>query len=675
MPPPGPGPKPVPKPPRRPSPPPRPGGGPELPAPSVLESIIAGGAEAPDAIKKAASLKSATERAAKLRESAKTKSAKELVAEAARAKAAPLETSETNALGDRLTPEGKAQPAIVDTVKKFNTYTTVEQQIESGVKKADALSAAGLSEADYTKLRTEVLGNMANMQIVKDLMPEIATLPASEQADIVEAYLGKNGKVRSEMMKRVRKVIEESEGIPPAPKTPDAAPTAPDAKPQLEADQQKIIDRIRKRLAGTGTRLSETDVTEIKNLFDGRTNDEVTLDVFDMFLGKTKVAKPKLVREYGTLVDRPAQIDTQINGITTELAAMGAKLTSPADIDRTTQLTKLRTQLEGEKTQAQNRVAEIVAAKLVTPDDLSTYKALKEKVYGEIAPDGKRLPGIQSELAALGENISTIDKLPTSPVVSKSAELTPDEVQQAQKRERMQGELARNLEDAMTESVREGFDDMVKNASEMQDRHLEAARLDAVDAENQREVDAISAIAKGRDQYREWNPKTRKFTVHRKTIATDVRYIAGKGEEGVKRLILRDLVRQNIISLEGKDGKPIKGKNWENVDVSRLKDSALVEKMYAEHGDTVSSRLLTEFVAARGKHDIHILGADLGTLALNKHEYKALDEQFGEGYNQALADRESPPEGESLKPKSGSMIAMFALAGLPITALLDKSDD
>lgn len=661
------------------------GGGPEVPSfgakpVSVTEAVAASkGLEAAATAGRSKKLEATGKRVAELRKSAEdpSRTARDVVAEAARGQAAPLESFETDFLQTQLTStETGRPPAIVDTVRNFNTYTSIQQQIESGVRPEDAFKAAGIGRPQFEALRKDVLGNMAQMQIVRELMPEIHSLTPDQQADFMETFLANNGTVRREMMSRVRDVLVKAEGMPAGPKKPDArAAATPDAKPQLEAARDATIARMRQQLENAGFTLDDAAAAKIQTLYDGRHTDRITADAFDIILQQNGIGAPAQARRYAELSGEPATIDAQIAGVRTQIDSLNGALG-----DRTERLAELRgqqTTLERKRDLVNQQLANIRAQNPNADTELATYQAVAEQVYGRKAPDGSVVPGIKDDLSQLGQQLDGIKKIDLAPASpTASSELSPEQARQAQERMRVQGELTRDLENALTESIRSGIDEMVENATAMQDRHLEAARLKAEQEGNERAQQAVDAITKGRSRYREWDEGKRRHTVHRGAIGEDMRYLAGSGEDGVRRIIVRDLQEQGIIQFQGADGAALNG-DWKTVDISKLKDAALIDQMYAEHGDTVSSRLFTEYIGARRRRDMHVLGQDLGALALTDGEYGSLEEHFRGKFDAAVKDNadhkkalaQLQARGVNLNSSTGAFMKMLCFAGLPLTKM------
>lgn len=644
--------------PSRPAGPPSGGGGPEMPSP--LEAVIATGTEAQAAKIGRRELKPSIIRADKLRKEAQGLSGTEFIAAAGKEPVQTLDATELTyaraQLGD--TPQ-------MAQIESFNTYTSIQQDMERGMKLDDVLKARKMTRSEYNIVRNLTLNGMVDSQLVKDLFPEITTLPLTEQAQFVETYLANNPTARGEIYGRIRDVIQKAEAIPPAQAIAEVKPT-PDQAPQLAAEQQKIIARMQAQLTAAGFKLDAAQLDQIKAQYDGRGMDRVIDSAFDTILAANGVANPRELAEHVTLLEQPGQIAAKIAGIQAQMDM----LDTSSGIPRLAQLGGERSALEHQKQLITDQIEGYTKTHPSATAEVAKYRRLSEEVYGRVRPDGKKIPGMDEDLAKLGANIEAQTKVVPA-TEAPAAALTPEQQRLQAERDRMQRELNGELSSATTEGLRTAIEEMYEDARTMQDRVLAADAAEAAEHANDPLKKALDAIQAGRKHYSEWDPKRRKRKTNRKHIGNDMRYLAANGADGVKRLVLRDMLQGGAIELVDKNGVAIPDANVATVDMSMLKDADLLDQVYASHGSVVRNRVVTEFMGARARRDVVILGKNLGDLAMTDGEYAEFDRNFRGELKAAMdADVKFKNEIDALKasgvnPNSstGILMSMAMLAG------------
>ncbi len=543
----------------------------------------------------------------------------------------------------------RVNPALAREARNFDTYTSVVNEANTSGKTVEqVLRERNIDQNDFNAMRTDVLTRIGNMNYVRQVIPGLDQLEPSVREAFVENYIAANPDVRRHYVETMRSVGERAAAIPDAP-------------------QDAALARINGALGlREGTNGATAALTRAQIDAAAATGEpgRATLAVYDQLLRNNNIAEPALFREH-------FQLQREIN----DIRAANPQDSRLAGLD-------LRLKLIDQSMQFAQHEAEYNALNA----------RLTAQVYGEVNPAGVRVNGIEQEIQTLVKQAEAQRNGAGSENPAQPGQMT--EAARQTQMEKLSREMSGALESAIDRTLRESYDD----ATDLGERKV-LAEADRLEKEGQeRLADAERLLVKREDA--DWVGKDkarRKRVVHRDQIGADVRRVAYEGDEGVRRIMLRQMSTGEgaVIHLtaDGKPGGPPlqdmgpdgktpqknpdgspKPATWETVQMSQLSeaDRNLFNQLYDRQHVQFEDRLLRDFDFARhprGLADTLDLIGSAGSLHLTKDEYGFLHEQFGDRMEKAAADSEAMRgitqelKNKGLEP-GGLMALLFALMAL-----------
>ncbi len=482
--------------------------------------------------------------------------------------------------------------------------------------------------ATWRTVKANALQTIADSQFIRDVMPDLQSLPPDARIEVVDALLVRDPQLNAEIGERTSKVLEKAKALTPAAKNPEEA-VAEKQKNQAEAKQKKAMERLMKELD------DKVRADDIAKFLDGRSADSVTVDVLYARLRAEGVEHPRELQKYIRLSN-----DEQRLRIETEI--LQAKLRSAVDADKPTiqqQINELDVQIRGSRA-ARNELSPTLGTDAEIKSQMQKYDILLDEVYGRPDPTdptgGKRVGGAKAYIDVLVKGQAEIESI--NQKLEQLAENRPNPLDQNADRLRQENELINEMEGIVGESLRQVFLDRHEEVNSLNARKMQTQEEEARKKGQTELADAIKQINKSMQENwikkkREVDKKGKSKTViegrNTAQIGSDMTYLAhyaemGQRDEGIKRLLIRDLAKGSTAGFGGVD--------YENVDLDTLDDQqkSTLNQLFAQSGNTYVHRLFLDCFEAR-RIDLMVgkLGLEKGDLGFSKEQWLALEKGYG----------------------------------------------
>ncbi|MFH0773802.1 MAG: hypothetical protein V1922_05845 [bacterium] len=554
----------------------------------------------------------------------------------------------------------KVDPKQAEQAERFNTYSEVMAEAKrTGKPPAEVAKAKGTT--DFDKTRDAVEDQMRQLPVFQD-MEGFRDMTPAEQRAFVEESFGTNDRVRAIYLTQMREVSRDAMTLPEDQKTKTSGETA-QRTTERSAQRKATIDRMRARLKATDQDLSDTQVEAMFK--SGQTPEEARLSVMDALLEKKGINPTEYhAHQEAQAADaRLAELQNEFQ----DAHKKGPHAGNAFDLDGFLSGNSADKRVQEYK-QLQQRKAQIAKIpSTIQPDQETTIEEVKRAVYGKMDFDaGQRVGGIDAELQAIHQNMTTETQ------VSPNQIFTPEQQQLQQEREQRIVALQEKMEKALSKSVEDTLIEQIDETRDIMERKTLAEQADKEEGEKTLKDKATSRMVE--QQNHNWigmDKAKGNRTINYDQIGSDARYIAREGEDGVKRLILRDMMMGGegaIVKMSDENGQPLtmnpEGKlvradgsvynitvqqrgesgqyspvsvpaTWENVPYESLPEEGrnVLNTLQQEQGDAYATRLVMDLEQARHPHSLgerwKVLGK-LKTLNLSRDEITAIHTKLGD---------------------------------------------
>ena len=560
------------------------------------------------------------ERAKQLKEFDSThKDAKDGIVEARNKRARPLSPTE-------LTQLRKVDPKLADEAEQFNTYTDVmAEAVKTGKTPGEVAKSRG--DSDFDKTRTAVVDRLAQLDVFQG-MDEFKAMNPQQQRDFVESTVGTNDRVRAAYLREMRKIGTDAAALPEQQKVINEG-----ISPQQARREIQIGERVNKRLGNKNHVKTYADVMAL--LGDADTPEEARMKIMDQML-KDNGIEPAVYRAFQEAQLATKRLDDLQRGFL-EVHKKGPYATGNFDLnaylDKNGNDPKVA---EYQALQARMQATAALRGK-IQPENPQTSAAITDitdKVYGTIdysANGQPRVGGIEKDLKELFASRA-------QDTAAQSEAPTQEQLQTQQQAEAQKAALGERMQKALAEAVEDTLDAQIDEARAIAERKMLAETADKDEAEKTIKDRALVRLADQQDH--NWigmDEKSGHRTVNYDVIGHDVRYAGAHGEEGVKRLQLRDLMMGGegaVIKIEGTtmgpdgiiknadgsdflvdvqerqaDGtyvnKKVQG-TWENIPLDKLpaEGKSVLESVFAQTKDGYVTRMFMDLEQARHPHSL-----------------------------------------------------------------------
>ncbi len=586
-------------------------------------------------------------------------------------------TVDTDGLGDYerslvKTNHEEAERAIGNVSKVINYLDVLQMKIANPtLNEADVLKEKGFppSKRDWDTIRANGLAELMKDPSVGILFPELRSLPADQVALLLERTLASDPKLLAKINKRMKDISTRSRDLSHVEIDPELQRLNSE-KTRITTEQQEVLDHISSKFEEIGHTLTpdqKNDILRRVNL--GDRPDMILRDIRNNVIIEANIG------------DRFADIVAYQQLVHQEIPELRAFLKANATVNRAGVYTPIAGADAGEVTRAVTELTNANAAKsgfegLVRTDpDLSNQlqKFADLSNFLGISREGGTLTGpLFQEIQRLGNSRAELKRIDTA-IAQKSAEAGKKEKASLHTRLAEEMELVDEIDTVLGQSIKDVINDKLKELDAAELVRLDEAAKTAKENGEEGLAAALHRVAQERQKHWiSYDEGSRKKNVDKDEMTRDMRTLAYQGEDGVKRLILRDLVGtgHGAIAEAGTGPDQIE---WRSVDLETgLTDQQkeIVEKVYATHGQQYKEKLMLDYFGSRNLGNK--IGDFFGTggMALKDHEWRLLEQNFSGMLEERM--KTSPEAQQILKqlqekgvtPNSKTKWYIFALLGL-----------
>lgn len=493
-----------------------------------------------------------------------------------------------------------------EKIGKVLLYAEVAaEHTKTGKSPADILSDRGVLDR-WEDVRTAGLDVLLQNDNLRQAIPELQDLgPESLQREFLEGALAKDPKFQAKIAEKMRDISQRASTLSEVPKDQQTE-EAKVLQAQAETQMQSGWGKMRQALEAEGYDVSKLEASqaEIDRLIkEGVSYPQIANLIREAVLRGSDFSKRAEIEAYIALQKQRQQVLTSLqqagknppltdryskdlDGIEAKIADIDGKYT-PEEYEH---YVKVTTMFGGED----------VSGKF------GQYKGLLEQDIKQTVAAGGKYASAEQTIRARNQEAAKLEQKGLSERLRQESELID--------------ELKDVLPDAIAEILLERHDEMVQLQMESREKKNESG----VELGLKIIEDAMNK------NWIEYNDKTREKTIHRDAIGQDVRFAAYHGDEGIKRLMLRDMGNRD----------------WRDVDLTTLPEvqTKMLEQAYTTHGQAYKDRLLTDFFTAKDFRDGGFkvgfknwkIEGSYGALGLKEHEWKLLEQNFGKDLDKRL---------------------------------------
>ncbi len=555
-------------------------------------------------------------------------------------------------LDENARPELKAihneGASLLEITSKVHDYLLIlaagdDRKQEERFKQMREQGRRHLEGITLTQLRQEALDYILADPSFQAMFPELSQIPRSQRQKYIEAVLLRDPDLRVLYSRNLQSIHDEILKLPEikgGEKTTQLEAQKKEKETNLEDGIARTVRVLERKYPGL---ITEVRIREIVNS-SYSLQDAIT--TIETELLREKVPRADEVREYlgigGEVKDREAKKQQIINALQGRAPAAGSL--------QDTEITRLNQEIDGLKNR---RTA--LSGDATLQEQVRTYQeiqSLLRPAQGESNEFVQSLNGALVARSSIETLESQIRRLPESKDRQRS------ERERLAAESRILGRLERVWGETVAELMLKRYDEMTK---------LEQQRLakEAEELRKKQEYEAAQDVEKVRGVIRtrwiEYNESSRSRILHQHNIGEDMRFLAyaASGEEGVRRLLLREAIGREITVIKlDENGKeiidPLTGQPetetlpWDDVPLSRLSehDRKILDTVYTTLGKEFKTKLFTDYYLARSCITDRTLGmrifgryifeASIGELAFRQHEWELLRQNFGVDLESAL---------------------------------------
>lgn len=539
-------------------------------------------------------------------------------------------TPEEKALRD----EGKAE---LEKINGFIQYSEIVEALKSGKPVELVLSerkARGIEgpkdKTAFDVQREKALDYIINTEVIQQGLPELAAITdPADRRKLIEETLVVDPALRKKILEKMISVAERAKALPEAP-IGNEVKDAEANKDLAEGEIRKNLDLIKSEISKLG--------------FDAK-KDELAGNV------------ERLIGEGYSVDQALGFLDVKLKGQLKDFNAIG-DYTSAGH----------RKNPDGTFSINDQKIITDFEGKLGTDPKLAAEYAIYNKIEKVLSKEKTSSPEGERYSSTVANGIDQIIKsqkiiLDANKIIENGDLAGKQDAWKAGRlveESNLISETKNILSSSVVEILSERYDEMVG---------LERQRMAKVAEEEAKKGN--KAIESGirnvkyaiENRWIKYDKSTRKREVHDYHLGSDVKYAAYAGEDGIRRLILRD----SGLQMKDAAGNPV-SVDWKNVNLNLLPDDVkkTLEGVYADQKDSYKQKLFGDFFLGRNFASRTIFGKPMGELALKKHEYELLQRNFGEAFEKSItAKADGKAMVEELKAKgvkmNGGLLAILAL--------------
>jgi len=558
-------------------------------------------------------------------------------------------------LDENARPELKAihneGASLLEITSKVHDYLLIlaagdDRKQEERFKQMREQGRRHLEGITLTQLRQEALDYILADPSFQAMFPELSQIPRSQRQKYIEAVLLRDPDLRVLYSRNLQRIQEEILKLPEVKvdeRLEQLERQKKENKTNLEDGIDGAIDVLDRKYQGIFTKDELTEIVKTSyNLDDA-------IDTIKQKLLERRVGRVQEVIKFLGIDNEIEKTKTSLDNKDEQL--MQARNKDPAATesikDEIKNLKESLGKLEEQKEKWSNDVD--LKQQVNTYNDILKLLDTTRGQTSEFIQSLKKALEAQNGINGLERQIK---KLPAFKDRQRS------ERERLAAESRILGRLERVWGETVAELMLKRYDEMTK---------LEQQRLakEAEELRKKQEYEAAQDVEKVRGVIRtrwiEYNESSRSRILHQHNIGEDMRFLAyaASGEEGVKRLLLREAIGREITVIKlDENGKeiidPLTGQpetepfQWDNVPLSRLSehDRKILDTVYTTLGKEFKTKLFTDYYLARSCITDRTLGmkifgryifeASIGELAFRQHEWELLHQNFGADLESAL---------------------------------------
>lgn len=500
----------------------------------------------------------------------------------------------------------------IDYVDILNTNAQTGRPIDSIIRDRNNAGFRNINtRTAYDNARQKALDAITNSEAMRDLFPDVQSIgSANVRRDFIEKVLANDTTLRNSVVRRLNEISERASALPSIEKDAETE-TATREKTAKEQKLTAEMNKVFQELQSDVTTLSQTEITRYQNeIRNGKSVDHILSQIRQDAIWT--IPNAQSFSDYYKLKGQQDQLNRQLLQMTNKNNQQAVQRLT-ADINTLDQqLTPLETIVNNPANQA----------------DLNQYNE-RTKRYATTNPDGSQT-AFASRIGDLTKLQSEVEELEAT-ISLRQNDNAKKEADSRRNRLAKETEIINELRGVFSESILDTLEKRYDEVAKLEQQRLEKAEKDGISADDKAIEQAM------RDNWIQYDIATRSKTVHVDQIQEDIRTLAYKGEDGLRRLILSDMNLQipmldnagNVIPNRFED---LSDRNTlENIDLDRLSDEQKkrLDEAYNKHADNYRQKLMKDFFASKGLKD-RLKGWVPGTdkLGLNKDEWRMLEENF-----------------------------------------------
>ncbi|MBI5045253.1 MAG: hypothetical protein HZC02_04965 [Candidatus Levybacteria bacterium] len=554
----------------------------------------------------------------------------------------------------------KSAERVIGQVSSVLNYTEVILEAQKTGKTPEAvMKDKKIKKPEWSDLRSSALNAIIDTDAIRSLMPDLDQLSdKAEQLKFIENALAKDPAFHSKIAEKMIAAEARTREFTSAASDGELDVHQETSKASKEAMAASARDAVDKMVtAGLSIPDADAQAQAIQKMLETGTNpDQITAQILAAVRSQQMAARPDMaiVENFYVAKAKYDALLPRMKGIKSLPATAQTRLQDEFD-KADAALTTTETQFTS--------LADPVASEqaLVALNGLLSAKS-ENGIYN--SPIAQDLAGGVAARKRLTESEQAYKK--------KAASGREKESDARAQRLAEESDVITDMESILSESIGEVLSDRLQ---EMRSLDVLRRQKDEQALEETGKKDEAEALKKlGTAVESNWSKldmKDRKRTIDRAQIGADVRILAYKGQEGLRNLIRRDLVKGGQFSLDGA-----------LVDVNTMtpeqteKMEALIDSVLQQEGQNYARRLFADFIEARQlgnsrSKDIELTGT-LKNLGLKDHEWDLLAKNFegmitphsqSSGGAELMAQLQK--EGIDIKGKGGSFLLslLFMLLG------------
>lgn len=553
----------------------------------------------------------------------------------------------------------KSAQETITQLANYLSYFEILSTIDSAGNLDKAIEAkkdiTGIKTKDgaggYNEIREGALKFILNNS--GSLFQEIAVdadgnkLTGNALLNYVEQTFANDPIFRNKIAAGLKRTADEAQNLPDVSKD-DEVKNAEEEQKQIDKTLNRGVEYVLRTLKNLGHPLDPTESNSLSDLItSGASPEQIIIRLRELTVNQAAHAA-----DFRSIVELPGKIKS-----------LNDQLTTLGKTKNPTEAQKIQiSNIQGQYNQAVEdlRIAEQV--KIDNPDDFAIYELL-DKTF--------TLKDAAGQPTDIGQNLTALYK-------SKERYHELDSIIQEKNsvpdNKTRQSRTARLIEEGKLTDILDGIvPNALADTLEARYDTVFAVKSEALKKEQEKTLsgDEKRIEAKKGSRWIEYNEDDRSKKPHRENITNDMRTLAYQGEEGLKKLLLREL---GWSYKKGEDTIEINDTNVLKMDLDAdLNDEQKkrLNELYEKHGTKYREKLTTDFFLARslgGKLKDRLPGTE--KMGLKKHEWELFEKNFGGALNESMAQSKQFQgvvkrlEAAGIKPDFKTKSWLFALLAI-----------